>query len=228
LITSNYGTVTKTFDIDRSGGILTVRFNMQMGPAIVLGLIFLASFYLLFAFVFLLLLFNVVSPYRNYGVVLAVPAIIFYSVLYFMVSRGFVRRLTRREIIEVTPSAIILTERYFMGEKKRTFDLEHIPAIFFAGTEDFTRHPLDGNYADIGFRGMEALVQYQITDGTMIMQYGKRYIRFGRNIPSWDAEEIIAAIEQFTGRSLMVHTSDVDLDRAVEEYGVPPEDELLT
>jgi hypothetical protein len=102
----------------------------------------------------------------------------------------------------VDPQNFTLLNESLWGKQSKKFLLEHVNEIFFVGAENYTQHPLDGNFVDIaGTRSMESLVRYQITDGNIMLIYGKRQIRFGKNIPSWDTEEIVAAIEKYTGRN---------------------------
>ena len=141
----------------------------------------------------------------DFGVSLALIAVLVVGGLIILfnllLARSLIRRITHQEIITVDATSLSLTDKHLFGKKKRSFKLEHIGQISTAGVENFTPHPLEGNYADIGFRGREGMVRYLITDGNIVMSYGKRSIQFGKNVPSWDVEEIIEAIERYTGRN---------------------------
>jgi hypothetical protein len=189
----------KSFSIQEDNN-LTVRLSPGKPVVITIGLTVIAGFYVFIASMLFAIpdWSRISSP--DFGFVLGGTALLLYSMLYFLVARAFIRRLTRQEIIKVNATSLIITDKYMFGESSKSYDLQHVSRIFFAGTENFTKHPLDGNHADIGFRGMEGMVQYQITDGNIMVLYGKRQIRFGRNIPSWDAEEIIDAISKYTGK----------------------------
>lgn len=53
-------------------------------------------------------------------------------------------------------------------------------------------------YPYAGWGVSEKEVQYVIDDGTIELFYNGATRRFGKNIASWDAEEIISRIERFT------------------------------
>jgi hypothetical protein len=192
----------KSFIIKTEDNILSIELNPRKPIIVTIGMTVLVVLYVFIAITISLIPDRSRLSSPDFGYVLGLAGLFIYSALYFLVARAFIRRLTQQEIITVNHSQLIITDRYLLGKTVRKYDLQHVTEIFFAGRENFTKHPLEGNYADIGFRGMEGVVQYQITDGNMLMTYGKRQIRFGRNIPSWDAEEIVEIIMKYTGKSL--------------------------
>ena len=195
----------KSYTIRREGQQLLIDIRARKRFIIVMGLSVFALVYFLAASVMFVMLSAAMAnaDMTQYFAYIALGGGLIYTFLYVMLARSFIRRLTQHELITVSPTTLSLTDEYIFGRSKRSYKLEHIKTIFFAGAENFTAHPLDGNYGDLGFRGMEALVQYQISDGSMMMMYGSRQIRFGRNVPSWDAEEIVQAIGEHIGRSLI-------------------------
>lgn len=121
----------------------------------------------------------------------------------FLIARSFVRRLTEQESMKVTATQIIITLSSLFGSKDKVFPIDRVKEIGVAGEEDFTPHPLEDNNAAVQLMINERLIRYQITDGNMYISDGKTQVRFGKEIPSWDAEEIVTAIEQYTGRTFL-------------------------
>ncbi|MCW3127448.1 MAG: hypothetical protein JWO03_3106 [Bacteroidetes bacterium] len=198
----NLKPVEKTYTINEENGNLTIELNPRKPASILFGLAALAVFYAFTAFLYIYLLHGSPPSMSDIGSWL-IPLIILlvYTGFYLLISRAFIRRLSQYEIVTVTGKTLTITDKSILSKEIKRFDLAHVREIYFAGTENFTKHPLDGNYSDIGFRGMEGVVQYQIQGGTIELLYIGQQIRFGRNIPSWDVEDVIKAIEKFTGRS---------------------------
>lgn len=192
----------KTYSIEERNSILSIRLNPRQPVAVVIGFAAAAIIAVFFVFCIFTILSSSRNIFDNIGSVAAMVVLLLLGGLCLLASRAFIRRLTQEEILSIDPNTLTLTDKYLLGAKSKKFAMEHVKEIFFAGAENFTSHPLDGNYADIGFRGREAMVQYAIADGNIMLVYGKRNIRFGRNVPSWDAEEIVAAIEKYCGRRL--------------------------
>ena len=199
-------TLEKTYTIEERNSILTIRLNPQKPAAIVIGFSAVIAITVFFALCLFAILTSTKVAFDNFGAILALIFMLLFAGLCVFAARAFIRRLTQEEELTIDHADLTLTDKYLLGVKKRKFQLVHVKEIFFAGGENFTPHPLDGNYADIGFRGREALVQYAIADGNIMLLYGKRQIRFGRNVPSWDAEEIVAAIEKYTGQKFWRET----------------------
>ena len=141
----------------------------------------------------------------------------FFAILavYFLVGRTYFNNTFYKEIIEITKKDITVIDQYPFSKKLKTFPIADISHIGFVGQRKYTPHPLDGNTMDFnGFATMEKEMQYLIKDGTIEIFYNGAGRRFGKNLPSWDAEEIIEKITAFTGNNLSI---DDKLEQMLEE-----------
>ncbi|MNE44313.1 hypothetical protein D3C80_1385330 [compost metagenome] len=73
----------------------------------------------------------------------------------------------------------------------------------FIGTIEYTEHPLQNNIVDItGLATTEKELQFLIDEGTMEIVTASEKFRFGKNIPSWEAERIINLVNVFLGNRI--------------------------
>lgn len=138
-----------------------------------------------------------------YIFLLASLVLIIYAVVMLLLARSYLRKLTEQELLRITDTDITITLSSLFGKKDKVFPLARVKEIGVADDENFTPHPLEDNNAAIQLMVNERLIRYQITDGNMYISDGKEQVRFGKEIPSWDAEEIVEKIEQYTGRTFM-------------------------
>ncbi len=140
-------------------------------------------------------------------------ALLAFVAFYFLIAKAFISKLTENEEIRVDDRHLTLELSSFFGVKTKVFNLSQVKTIGVAEDEKFTPHPMEDHNAAIEFGVNERLIRYQITDGNMYISDGKESVRFGKQIPSWDAEEIVETIEQYTGRTFSVKPTEPE-----EEY----------
>jgi hypothetical protein len=81
--------------------------------------------------------------------------------------------------------------------KKKIFNVEEIRELGFVGDTEFTPHPLNNEIIDFTGLGVaEKEVQFLINEGTMVIKTENETFRFGKNIPSWEAERIIEIVSE--------------------------------
>ena len=187
----------QTFTTHKDADKLRIELSPPVKPVIGLGL-FLSGFYFLVAGVYYLSGTMAVSGNPG-GIVL----MLLFALLYFLVGGSFLRRVIQYEIIEVTHDTISIVNKYLLNRRSQNYSWDKVSDIFFVGREAFTPHPFEGKHFDIGFGAFEKQVNYLISDGNMILVSSGESIRFGRNIPSWDAEDFLSQIEDFTGRNFI-------------------------
>lgn len=126
------------------------------------------------------------------------------GMLYLFVSRKYINRVFSREVVEITHTQLSLLETNFSGSKQlATYPLNDSLSIRYAGQREYTPHPMHSQTLDItGLSMTEKEVQYLIEDGTLEVDDGTKTFRFGKNLASWDAEELITLLETFSGKDL--------------------------
>jgi hypothetical protein len=190
--------MTETLKFDETPGKLTIRILPAMKPIVKAGLV-LQGVIMAGAAVFLLALVAImVKDMLFSGIVFGVV-----SVVYFFAGRKYLDKVFGSEDVEVTSLALVITERYMMHSVKQAYLIQDIKDIVFAGQQQFTPHEFDNPSTDFtGLAATEKEIQYLIEDGTLELITKTGIRRFGKNIPSWDAEEIITRISAFTGLKL--------------------------
>ena len=74
--------------------------------------------------------------------------------------------------------------------------------ILYFGFADqqYTKHTMDNPIIDFtGLATQERELQYVIDEGNIKIETTDRTIKFGKNMPSWDVEDVVEEVEAFTG-----------------------------
>ena len=108
-----------------------------------------------------------------------------------------------KEYIVVDGNTLTIHRQHLFGSNSEHFPVAEIISIVHVGHRQYTKHPMDNNVIDFtGLTANEKYVQTMVDDGTMEIVSKDRALRFGKNIPSWDAEKIISRLEKKTKRKL--------------------------
>jgi hypothetical protein len=84
--------------------------------------------------------------------------------------------------------------------------------LHYFGKEKKTAHPLKGKNIDYwGFEAQEHVIQQIYQEGSLYFNYNGFAIRFGRNIYSWHAEEVVRMMCLYAGEKLHLGTEWIDL-----------------
>lgn len=131
----------------------------------------------------------------------------------------------------VTKENITLVRKSLSQTKEYVFKINAIKYFGFAN-QQYTKHPMDNPVIDFtGLAAQEKELQYIIDEGNIKIETDTKNIKFGKNIPSWEVEEIIEEIELFTGRKFskpISENSSVDLFTDVDtETDIEIEQEIL-
>lgn len=119
----------------------------------------------------------------------------------FIVAKKYHSNALYREFIIVNVQTLTVTNQ--IGHrvvKRKVFEIDQIVKLAFIGATEYTEHPLQNNIVDItGLATTEKELQFLIDEGTMEIITSNEKFRFGKNIPSWEAERIINLIKDFLG-----------------------------
>jgi hypothetical protein len=189
-----------TYTTNLNNGLLTVRINPKSSTTIVLGFIATVGLYVVVIY-FIYSLFK--SPYvitDTLRFVIGFVGLLGLSSVYFFAARALLRKMLHEEVLTVTQTDLTLTDKYLFSKKTMMFKLADVEQFILADMEKIDSHPLQNMAGiEIGFRGRDALVQQLTTDGSILLVYKNNRIRFGKNLPSWDVEEIIQIVSDHTG-----------------------------
>ncbi len=123
-------------------------------------------------------------------------------VLFVILAKKFLEQVFYHEYLELKPEGISLHYKTFLQQKETFFEKENIKQFGFAGQVPYTHNAMHNPVFDItGLEASEKELQYVIDKGTLEIETEDGKHRFGKNMASWDAEEIIAQVEQYYGRA---------------------------
>lgn len=119
------------------------------------------------------------------------------AIFLYIVSKKYIANAFYEEYIIIDNGMLKVFYKSLGKFKENKFELNKINHIKYIGQENFTKHSLENESMDyLGFGAAEKEMQYIISEGTIEIKTNKTLLRFGKNIPSWEAERIILAIEE--------------------------------
>jgi hypothetical protein len=118
------------------------------------------------------------------------------TLLYFVLAKRYLGKVFYKEFILVSPEQLVVVHKTWWEEKKHEFEIKDISFFSFAGYFEYTKHPMDNKIVDFTGLGVgERELQFIIDEGTLEIETPEKVLRFGKEVPSWDAEEIIKEAE---------------------------------
>lgn len=181
---------TKPFIIDLKSDTKTV---------IRIGFAFTGFLLLVGVLGFCFIIFSIISDITVKAVVVIVACILF-----FYVARKYFQNVFYKEQISIDGDKLIITYKSWSFEKVYEFNLADIKYFGFVGMREYTEHPMNSSTVDFtGLGTGERELQFLIDDGTIEIETEDEVLRFGKNISSWNAEEVIEKIETHLGRKFI-------------------------
>lgn len=134
------------------------------------------------------------------------------GVLLLLISKNYLNNLTHQEEIIVDDDFLKIK----INNKEYSFLLKDIKRFEHVGSIQYTDHPMNNEIVDFtGLNTTERELQYLIDDGTIEIETEDEKFRFGKNMTSWDTEELILKIEQYTGLSF-INTSSEETNETLD------------
>jgi hypothetical protein len=128
-------------------------------------------------------------------VILLVIGTVLFRIAYKMLGSAFYK-----EFLLISADSITIVQESAGSTKQDNFKLDDIIYLAYAN-QQYTQHQMDNPVVDFtGLGAGERELQYVIDEGNIKLQTRDKVIKFGKNMPSWDVEEIIEQIETVTGR----------------------------
>lgn len=119
------------------------------------------------------------------------------AIFFFFVTKKYIASTFYNEYVLVDNKILRVVYKSWGKFRKNEFKLQEIKYIKYVGVENFTEHPLSNDRMDyLGFGASEKEIQHVISDGTIEIRTSKTQLRFGKDIPSWEAERVISAIKK--------------------------------
>ena len=182
-----------------SGDPLIINLKPKIKSAIKIGFVFQGVLILLLTIALFSLSIQAFLSITIISILCIVGAII-----YFIVGRNYLRNVFYKEQITVSKNELTIIYKSLGINKTYDFDLNDIKYFGHVGTVEYTEHPMNNPIIDFTGLGVgERELQFLIDDGTIEIATSDETIRFGKNMTSWDTEEIIEQIEQYTGKKFI-------------------------
>ena len=132
------------------------------------------------------------------------------------------------ETLIVTKQSIAIIHKNLANTKESVVNFNEIHYFGFAN-QQYTKHTMDNPTLDVtGLAQRESELQYIIDEGNIKIETSSKAIKFGKNMPSWDVEEVIEEIEEFTGLKFKTPIPQHFEDESVKEFDSETEEELQT
>ena len=118
---------------------------------------------------------------------------------YLIAGYRFASKASRTELLLVTSKTIELIEKGWFHKKKKKFDIAKISSLRFVEKPVLTTHPLAGVTFDyLGFQTTQQVINEMYGDNRIAFDYNGNTISFGKNLYSWDYEDLFLTIYPVT------------------------------
>ncbi len=179
-----------------SNSPLVIDLKPETKAVIKIGFAFMGFLIMLGVAAFLFMALTIITDITVLAVFLIGAAILF-----FYISKKYFRNVFYKEQIIVEGDKLIVSNKSWGTEKVYEFSINDINFFGHVGMREYTEHPMNNNVVDFtGLGTGERELQYLIDDGTIEISTEDEVLRFGKNMSSWDTEEVIAKIEKYTNR----------------------------
>jgi len=203
----------RTITINENGEDLVIEIDMQKSK-IVIPTAIIAS---LCIFVFIYIIYLDLSNFSaDNGTVIfeLIVSLLMFSFTYYLL----ILPISNTEAIEIKRDSISIFDRYMFRKKSVVFNLSDVVSITYVGYGDLPKAADRFTHFDNGdSEEKESAISDDAEKGNIIIQTKDGQHRFGKEVPSWDADEIIVAIEKFTKRNLKSN-SVYDIEFDFENY----------
>ena len=118
---------------------------------------------------------------------------------YIIAGFRFAARVSHTETLLVTANTIELTEKGWFHKRKKRFNIAKISGLRFVEKPALTAHPLSGLTFDyLGFQTTQQVINEMYGDNRIAFEYNGTTISFGKDLYSWDYEQLFLTIYPIT------------------------------
>jgi hypothetical protein len=211
------GTMSKAIKYTETSDKLIIEIVPKMKPIVKFGLMTNAFLFIITGFSLIVNTLLEIYHYNDFSIVF-VCFFLSLCIICVIAGKKFLDRVYQKEIVEVSKTTIHYITKYLFTQKQKLFALSDVTNIDFVGEHKFSNHPLEGKSFDyLGLGVQEKQLQFLIQDGTLGITCNGVIERFGKNIASWDADEIVDKIEKFTGSTFRINESSEEIIEKIEE-----------
>ena len=114
---------------------------------------------------------------------------------YIIAGYRFATNASRTSTILVTPCTIEFTEQCWFYKRKKKYDIAGISGFRYIERPVLTPHPLAGISFDyLGFQTAQQAINALYGDNRIAFDYNRETISFGKELYSWDFEDLFITI----------------------------------
>ena len=125
------------------------------------------------------------------------------AVLYLLAAWRFLSRMAYRESLYLDDTHFTIVQSTFLKKQVQRYLWTEMGHLHYIGKDKKTDHPLKGAHYDYwGFETHEHVIQQLYQEGNLYFKYAGFSVRFGRNVYSWHAEEIVRIMRLYAGDKL--------------------------
>ncbi|HUQ64728.1 MAG TPA: hypothetical protein VM101_01135 [Flavitalea sp.] len=114
---------------------------------------------------------------------------------YLIAGYKLANNASRLKTILVTSTSFEITEQCWFYKRKKKYDINRMSDLRFIERPVLTSHPLAGLSFDyLGFQTAQQVINEMYGDNRIAFNYNGETVSFGKNLYSWDFEEISSAV----------------------------------
>lgn len=204
---------------------LSIELNSGSRSILKVGFVLRAGFILIFVLGSALLGTSLLNDSVVGAVVCFAISLVLFLVFFKLLNTAFFR-----EYLVATKEDLTVVRKDLNATKKQVIRLDEIKYFGFS-EQRYTKHTMDNPIVDFtGLATQERELQYVIDEGNVKIETGSTVIKFGKNLPSWDVEELVEKVEQFTGKKFLSPVVEMHGDEEADpggESGVNDELEMF-
>ena len=146
------------------------------------------------------------------------------ALVFLYAGKKYLENVYYKETIRVSSTEITVIIKKLAQSREHTFAIKDITSFGYAGEEVFTKHPMHNDVIDFtGLATTERELQFLIAEGTLEIETAEQRFRFGKNIASWEAEEVIVNIEAYLGKAFTNKYADTTTSESADLTNDSPE-----
>ena len=153
---------------------------------------------------------------RDYLPIVGTIFLLAFSIARFVASYRFGRSSVLEQHLFIDSNELILMDKAIRIQKRQVFELSSVTHFRFLAKPEMSRHPLAGESFDyLGFQTEQKVINEMYGDNRLVFDYNGTTVKFGKNIYSWDFDEIIHVL-RFYGYDANQPTTAMDLSQGIQ------------
>lgn len=161
----------------------------------------------------LALFLNTFGLMEDMGIMILLP--IGTTILYFLIANKFLSNVYFKEFIDIDEEndTLSLIKKTLFSEKSKKIILSNVRSIKFVGRIEYTNHTMNNDIVDFtGLNTREKELQYLIDEGTIQVETNDEVFRFGKNMSSWNADELYKDFLSVKNWDFIIGLKSIDVE----------------